>query len=171
MQAKFPRHIEIMNSSFSLLLAIDPGKNGAIAWQCNGAPRGVARLAVEPADLVTQLEKIPQFDSSGRRICFLEAVGGYVGRPQPGSAMFKFGRQFGVIEGTLAALGIEIYKIRPQKWQKVLSAGSRRLEARSVHKRRLRALALELYPGLRRQITLQTADALLILHVAAQLLS
>lgn len=150
------------------LLAVDPGKNGAIAWRVDGAPPGVAKIAINPSDIFVQICSLPDYNSKVNCICYFEDVGGFIGKPQPGSAMFRFGRQVGVIEGVLASLQVEVRKIRPQKWQKALSAISRPGEPKNAHKRRLRALALELYPSLRAQITLQTADALLILHAGRQ---
>jgi hypothetical protein len=150
------------------LLAIDPGKQGAIAWRYDGSPPGVIKIATNPSDIFLQILDLPDFVFASNSICFLEEVGGFVGKPQPGSAMFRFGRQVGVVEGVLAALKIEVHKIRPQKWQKALSAMSRPGEDKNAHKRRLRTIALELYPFLAKQITLQTCDALLILHVAKE---
>jgi hypothetical protein len=154
--------------TFPYLIAIDPGLHGAIAWRCDGAAPGVAKLCETPTDLLAQIRGLPNFTAGA--VCFFEQVGGFVGRAQPGSRMFTFGRQVGVIEGILTVLQVEIRKISPQKWQKALSALSRPGEPKSVHKRRLRALALELYPLLRSQITVQTADALLILHAAKEIL-
>lgn len=157
------------------LLAIDPGKNGAIAWCCDGAPPQIAKLSENPSDIFAQICSLLDYNFSAKEshfstsaICFFEEVGGYVGRPQPGSSMFRFGRQVGVVEGVLASLKIEVRKIRPQKWQKALSAISRPDEPKNAHKRRLRAKALELYPSLRKEITLMTCDALLILHVGKE---
>ena len=154
------------------LIAVDPGKNGALAWVCNGAPPSVAKIAINPLDVVDQIHLLPDLPAfkPGAVVCFFEEVSGYAGKAQPGSAMFRFGRQVGVVEGVLASMGVQVRKIGPQKWQKALSALSRPGEEKSAHKRRLRALALELYPFLSRQITLQTCDALLILHVGKEAL-
>lgn len=155
-----------------MIVAVDPGKVGGLAWidDDSGRPR-VARLALNPADFKTQLVLLPG-TVSGKpldRRCYLETVGGFVaGRPLPGSAMFNFGRAFGMIEGVLAALEIQIVKVRPQQWQQALGCKRRPAEARNAYKRRLRTLALELYPALVSHITLQTADALLILHCAKE---
>jgi len=46
-----------------------------------------------------QIELIRQLIASGEAIAFLEKVGGFTGKGQPGSAMFKFGRSFGFILG------------------------------------------------------------------------
>lgn len=157
-----------------LIMAIDPGKSGAIAIQPNGVPPNVMPLGQTPYDILRQLTTMPALPEEGiemRRICFLEAVSGYIGKAQPASSAFKFGHSYGVIEGLLTALGIEIHKIRPQKWQKSLSALSRPGEPKPAHKRRLRALALERYPQLRSKITLTTCDALLILSFARKEIS
>lgn len=147
-------------------MAIDPGKSGAIAIQPDGVPPNVAPLGQTPYDILQQLTALPEEGIEMRRICFLEAVSGYIGKAQPASSAFKFGHGYGIVEGLLTALGFEIHKIRPQQWQKSLSALSRPGEPKPAHKRRLRALALERYPQLRSKITLTTCDALLILSFA-----
>jgi hypothetical protein len=147
-----------------ILLAIDPGKKGALAWALEGIPPSVARIGVGPTAIFAQIDEIlAGFPNAQRRVAFLEEVGGYIGVAQPASSAFRFGQSFGQVEGVLAALGFEIHRIRPQKWQKGLVGVGRQLKDKTQRKRRLRALAEELYPQLAKQITLQTADALLIL--------
>ena len=103
----------------------------------------------------------------GETVAFLEEVAGFVGKQQPGSAMFKFGRSFGFIIGVLEALGVRIELVRPQKWQKPLSLGTASTCAsRSEWKNKLKACAQRLHPSLKP--TLATADALLILEYGLQ---
>jgi hypothetical protein len=153
------------------LIAVDPGKHGAIAIQPDGMPPNVMPLGETPYDILTQLNAIPSIETADcRKICFLEQAGGYIGKAQPASRAFTFGHNYGIIEGILTALGFEIYRVRAQKWQKSLSALSRPGEEKNAHKRRLRALALERYPQLRPKITLGTCDALLILSYGREVL-
>lgn len=95
----------------------------------------------------------------------MEEVGGYIGKAQPGSAMFKFGRNTGFLTGVIMALGFRLDLVRPQKWQKALSLGSsRECPSKTVWKNKLKAVAQRKFPDL--DVTLATADALLILDYA-----
>jgi hypothetical protein len=142
-----------------LIVAIDPGKEGGIAW---GIPPKVANLATEPGDLLDQLTEIRAHYKEV--IVYVEQVGGYVaGQPQPGSAMFKFGKSVGMTETAVTALGFTLCRITPQKWQGKLGMRRQPGEKKDAFKRRLRARACELYPALRREITVQVADAVLML--------
>jgi hypothetical protein len=72
-------------------------------------------------------------------------------------------QNFGRIEGAAIALGWRMVRVHPKQWQKahgLVKSGATQGE----WKRRLRALAAELYPG--QDVTLKTADALLILDWA-----
>ena len=153
-----------------MFLAIDPGKSGAIAsyatsYEPPAEPRWTAeKLATSPQELAEQLRGYA--DASDHlevpRIAILEDVSGYVGKPQPGSRMFQFGRSYGAIEGVLCSLKYQIIRVRPAAWQKTLSLLSYPGEAKPSHKRRMRLKALDLFPHLKP--TLDTCDALLLLH-------
>lgn len=96
---------------------------------------------------------------------FMEEVGGYIGRAQPGSAMFKFGRNTGFVIGVVMALGFRLEMVRPQKWQKNLGLGtSAGCASKTEWKNKLKAEAQRKFPGA--GVTLATADALLILDYA-----
>lgn len=92
-------------------------------------------------------------------------LSGYIGKRQPGSAMFKFGRNFGFLLGALQALRVRVELIRPQRWQKGLALGTASAcRSPTVWKNKLKAHAQRLYPHLK--VTLKTADALLLLDYA-----
>lgn len=111
------------------------------------------------------MELLKSLGPPASTVAFLEEVGGFAGKAQPGSAMFKFGRQFGFTLGVLQALGIRVELVRPQKWQKPLSLGTASsCAARSEWKNKLKACAQRRYPALKP--TLATADAILILDYA-----
>lgn len=98
-------------------------------------------------------------------VIFMEEVGGYVGKAQPGSAMFTFGRNSGFLIGVIMALGFRLEMVRPQKWQKDLGIGnSRGCSSKTEWKNKLKALAQRKFPGV--DVTLATSDALLILDHA-----
>ncbi len=147
----------------SVTLTIDPGQAGGIAVNVFG----VVDCRAMPAtggDLLQLLRCIR--DAAAKSgvvpVAYLEQVGGFVGKPQPGSTMFKFGQHYGFILGLLQALGIPVALVRPQVWQKVFGLGTAANCASKVEwKNKLKAEAQRRFPQL--PVTLATADALLIL--------
>jgi hypothetical protein len=103
-------------------------------------------------------------NSGNSLVAYVEQVGGYIGKPQPGSAMFKFGTSYGRALGALEALRIRTVLVRPQVWQKTIGLGST-LKGPD-RKRALRDIAKRLYP--QHGVTLANCDALLILEHAIQ---
>jgi hypothetical protein len=99
---------------------------------------------------------------------FMEEVGGYIGKAQPGSAMFTFGRNTGFLIGAIMAMGFRLEMVRPQVWQKRLGIGtSRTCASKSEWKNKLKAVAQRKFPTA--NVTLATSDALLILDYAEDL--
>lgn len=80
--------------------------------------------------------------------------------------MFEFGKGFGFILGCLMSLGYVIHLHRPQKWQKALSLGQKKDHGKNW-KNHLKNRAQQLFPQC--EVTLKTADALLILEYARSL--
>jgi hypothetical protein len=114
-------------------------------------------------DLVSVLRDIAAEPTEA--VVVVEEVSGYIGKAQPGSSAFKFGRNFGFILGVLQTLGVRVELVRPQKWQKALSLGSASgCASKTEWKNKLKGAAQRLYPHLKP--TLATADALLILDYA-----
>jgi hypothetical protein len=116
-------------------------------------------------DQVTMLRTLKSScDKSGiETVCIMEAVSGFAGKAQPGSAMFKFGEHFGFIKGVVQTLGMRLELVRPQVWQKAFGLGTASACAsKTVWKNKLKAEAQRRFPHL--NVTLKTADALLILE-------
>lgn len=145
------------------IIAIDPGLSGGVAWTyCNGDGcfAAVAMPKTE-GDIVSLINSI--IVNTPNYTVFMEEVGGYCGAAMPGGAMFNFGRNFGFILGVLAARGVRVELVRPQKWQKHFSLGTvNESGGRTPWKNKLKQKAQQLFPHL--DITLKTADALLILE-------
>lgn len=149
-----------------IIIAIDPGKSGGIAYSFGGAA-WVESMPETEADVVYHLRNISEQASieSNTLEAYVERVGGFVGKQQPGSAMFKFGFGCGVIEGALRALQIRTIYVRPQEWQKTFSLGTAAsCASKTEWKNKLKAEAQRLFPAIK--VTLNTADALLILEHA-----
>ena len=143
----------------TLLLAIDPGASGAIAVKWPGKPI-LAYPMPDDADLVETMEAywVAAKAEEHATVAHPEAAGGYTGKPQPGSPMFKFGSGYGFIRGVLAANRIKTVLVRPQTWQKGVS-GVQSTKG-PERKRALKEAASRLYPNIK--VTLTNADALLI---------
>lgn len=128
-----------------MILAIDPGAKGALAF-----------LDVDKGDLVivdmptvevkrgnkAKVEISPQLlaaeiKSRLPRIAVLERVGAMPG--QGVSSMFQFGRGVGMLEGVLSALQIPVTYVTPQNWQKAVGVRG--------GKDANRARAAELFPA------------------------
>jgi hypothetical protein len=147
-------------------IAIDPGRSGGISIR-----RGEEVVAYPMPDndsdtLHLLQESIAQARGRSHSLrAFLEKVGGYVGQPQPGSAMFKFGESYGFVLGVLMALQVPVILVRPQKWQAALQLGKASSHpSKAAWKRHLRDEATRRFPQLRP--TLATADSLLLLAAA-----
>jgi hypothetical protein len=148
----------------SLIVAIDPGASGGIAWRTSGGGVLCAKMPETEGDIIVFMRG---FNPSAYTI-FMEEVGGYIGKAQPGSAMFTFGRNTGFLIGAIMAMGFRLEMVRPQVWQKRLGVGtSRTCASKSEWKNKLKAVAQRKFPAA--TVTLATADALLILDYAEDL--
>lgn len=124
-----------------MLLGVDPGAAGGIAWMTDAGhlievrdlPH-VPKVGLVPAILADWLR-----DPTRRPVhAFVERV---ASRPGAGVAgMFNFGRGYGQIEGVLAALEIPVTLVTPQVWKRSLSVPADKSAAR--------ARAAQLWPGL-----------------------
>jgi hypothetical protein len=139
-----------------LIIGIDPGQNGAFAEIYPSGKVDCFPMFDEP-DMRDYFESIKAFSECPVMI-YLEQVGGYIGKPQPGSAMFVFGSGWGFIRGLISANKIPLTLVRPQTWQKGIPGldGSKGPD----RKRALKNHAARLFPT--SKVTLSTADALLI---------
>ena len=147
------------------ILAIDPGLSGGMAvsqlWE-NGVLAD-AGDGGRPARLVREIKDAAAGRGVRDGLCVLEEVSGFAGKAQPGSAMFRFGENFGFIKGVIQTLGIRLVLVRPQVWQKGFGLGTASACAsKTIWKNKLKAEAQRRFPHLR--VTHKTADALLILE-------
>jgi hypothetical protein len=157
--------------------AIDPGKSGGFAWYqddmffCASMP--------DNQDEIIQFIRHRCMYPMRPSVVIMEQVGGYMpGKFTPGSAMFSFGENYGLIKGALMTLGLQPKLVHPKKWQNALELGKKKDHDYSVVRQRgknkgksiirsrwkehLVEVAQSLFPQL--DVTLQTSDALLILH-------
>lgn len=148
------------------ILAIDPGVSGGVAVARFGKVECWPMPETEGDTLALVREIRAAAMAEGEElVCVLEEVGGFAGKAQPGSAMFRFGEHFGFIKGVVQALGMRLVLVRPQVWQKGFGLGTASACAsKKEWKNKLKAEAQRRFPQLK--VTLKTADALLILEHA-----
>jgi hypothetical protein len=145
---------------FHTLISIDPGAVGGIAVHKAGAPVAAFSMPATEADVLHLIRELTTEPS--RCVAFVESVGGFVGKAQPGARAFTFGRGFGFLLGVLQERGVRVDLVLPRKWQKGFNLGTASACASPAEwKRKLRAEAQRRYPALK--VTLNTADALLLL--------
>lgn len=145
-------------SKTSLFLgACDPGVRGGLAFY---AGEKVSAHALgndaETCRLMREAKEEAHLD-----VLYMEEVGGYIGKEQPGAYMFTFGDAFGFMRGACEMAGIRLVLVRPQRWMKAVAPGVIGMEYEE-RKRALRALAASWYPEI--EVTKATADALGILR-------
>jgi hypothetical protein len=125
------------------ILAIDPGFSGGLAYRRDGQPVEAIPMPATEGDLVAFLSGL--VGDPGATVAFVEEVGGYIGKAQPGSNAFKFGRNFGFLLGVMQTLGVRIELVRPQRWQKGLGLGTASAcESKTIWKNKLKAHAQRL---------------------------
>lgn len=139
-----------------MILGIDPGKNGAMAFLSS---KGICVVDM-PNSIPAIVEAIrknhdPQTDSL--RFAVIEDVGAmtYIDasgkkRGQGAQASFNFGFGAGVLHGVLAALGIRVYSVKPATWKLAYGLSSNKDESR--------ALAVKKFPNLASQLARKKDD-------------
>ncbi len=144
------------------LIAIDPGVSGGIAVRsCDGdiylrpMPDGVTGMRDLLADCM----------QGNDREVWIEEIPKFTGRLIPSSKIAVMFENFGQAQGLAIGLGYVLNRVRPVDWQEPLGLGGKKSCKNDAEwKRKLRNKAAELYPHL--DVTLKTADALLILRYA-----
>jgi hypothetical protein len=98
-----------------LIIGIDPGATGGIAWQTLGKPdyTDAAAIPATESDCRVLLAELMTYDDCLR--AFVEKVGA---TPQMGrTSAFSFGRSYGFLRGLLIGMQIPFEEVSPQRWQ------------------------------------------------------
>ena len=139
----------------TLILGVDPGASGAVAWLKNGVHHAL------PFKNLTEAEILTAFESFGpKSFAYLENVHSMPG--QGVSSTFKFGMNFGGLRMALIAAGIGFETVAPGTWQRKMSCLSK------GDKKVTREKAQQLFPKVSitgrgvKSPTHAVADALLI---------
>ena len=159
-------------------IAIDPGVGGGIAYIDTDGSVHALPMPETLHDLMEQISIIcVEFEDYGQGIpekhlrhnlepvVFLEELPKFAGKMSCSSMATMF-RNYGRIEGLLAAYGARIEYLPPRKWQQVLGLGDKKTHG-PRWKAHLKGRAQALFPRL--TVTLKTADALLILEAGKKL--
>ena len=151
-----------------LIIAIDPGINGAICFFENGEVKEVLEMPTmaEGKKNKRQVNGRQIYNEISSRIenyklqdinVIVEQVSAMPG--QGVTSMFNFGQTFGAIKGVCAALGLPIFFVRPSKWKK-------HFELINSSKDSSRTKAIEMYPALSNDLAkkkdVNKSDAILI---------
>lgn len=103
-----------------LILGIDPGKQGGIAW-IRGNEYGAVKMPLTRHEVYSHLSEIT-FQPCQKLVAVVEAVHSM---PKQGVAStFKFGKGYGEVLGMLTAIGAQIHEPTPQAWKKEMLAGT-----------------------------------------------
>jgi len=145
-------------------ISIDPGVGGGIAYIDTDGSTHALPMPSTLHDISKELHLLSRC-TFGPVTVFLEELPKFAGK-MSGSSMATMFRNYGRIEGILAAYGARIEYLRPQVWQKALGLGDKKTHG-GRWKAHLKGRAQALYPQL--TVTLKTADALLILEAGKKL--
>jgi Holliday junction resolvasome RuvABC endonuclease subunit len=145
-----------------VLLAIDPGANGGIAWYVKDREVSAVPMPDGMTAIVDFLRTLcNDFAFLGlQTACYMEKVGGHV-KGNNASASCTFARHCGNIEAAMYCFGIPVTQVTPKEWMKHLGKMPADKAERKHH---IRDEMSRLYPTLK--VTLKTADALGILTYA-----
>lgn len=145
-----------------LLLAVDPGAGGGIAWDQAGQ-LGCCAMPAAITDAIDLIRSLVV--GTHHHEVWIEDVPKFVGKAIPSSTTAVLFRNFGYIEGAATALGLRVILVKPQDWQRHYRLGTKRDCASTTEwKNKLKTEAVRRFPTL--DVTLKTADALLILDYA-----
>ena len=151
-----------------LIIAIDPGINGAICFFEDGEVKDVIEMPtmaegkknkrqVNGRQMFNELTlRIKEYNAKNINV-IVEQVSAMPG--QGVTSMFNFGQSFGVIKGICSAMQLSIHFVRPAKWKKYFNLIKTEKDAS-------RAKAIEIFPYISSKLTKKKdsnkADAILI---------
>jgi hypothetical protein len=120
-------------------IGIDPGQSGAIAIIANDGSVNLAHY-----DKSLYIDSLMAAMLDAKVMCVVEHVGAMPG--QGVSSTFKFGVNFGWIQGALDTIGVPYELVRPQKWKKMFSCTSDKNTSIAVAKRLFPHVSLKRTP-------------------------
>lgn len=107
-----------------MILGIDPGKKGALAFLMSGGGLEIADMPDSPTALAEKIRSQVLFSEAPISFAIIEDVGSmtYVDaqgrtRGQGAKASFSFGFDTGAIHGVLAAMRVRVFAVKPAVWK------------------------------------------------------
>jgi len=145
-----------------VIVGIDPGKKGGIAWYYDHVKSfGHGGMAMPPTPRKIFLA-LQVFKSYGDMRVFIEKCHSM---PKQGVAStFAFGKGIGILMGILTALEAEINEIPPQAWKKIVLAGTDKSKDAAILFVENHYPAIDLFPGKCRKAQDGIADAACLMH-------
>ena len=150
-------------SNDPLLIAVDPGVNGAFVWSF----RGEVHLTKMPPSALDVVQLIADLAFKSQLVeLHLEypSKGGW-GKVSS-DTIGKLYEQIGGIRACGLMVGWKVNLVPPQTWQSAIGIKRAKGEGKTAWKNRLKDRAGEMFPD--HGVTLWNADALLIYHAAAR---
>jgi hypothetical protein len=145
------------------IIGVDPGASGGIAWLDQDSVVHATKMPATEGDILDLLQSIAA--GSKEAVAHVELVP--IGMPGKGAAMAKLNANAAFIRGCFMALHVRMILIRPVEWQQYYNLGRRATcKSDTEWKNKLKAEAQRRFPTER--VTLDTADALLILDYATR---
>ena len=143
-------------SENQLIIGIDPGKSGGIAWIVKDDLGNAAEILAEncPAEIDDMSCLIKNITKDIKSICYLESVHAFPTDAR--SSAFKFGMNFGIWQGILSSFNVEVVLVTPRKRHRHFGELPK---IKKERKNKMKQIATEL-SGLK--ATLKTADAILL---------
>lgn len=150
-----------------LILAIDPGANGAIAMMCDchrGNPVCI-KMPTERQELREVLSGITATAtlSHGRVVAYVEHIATAAFGDKSPATISTLNRHVGHLEMALDVADIKFNEVHPRTWQKTIGPLPKDYQER---KRATRDKMADAFPY--NKVTLWSADALAILHWALE---
>lgn len=150
----------------SIILGIDPGISGAVAFYFPMVPSRIAVFDVPVAGSEINAPELARLIRIHRpTLAVIERVSAMPGNGAV--SMFNFGRSYGDVRGVIGAMEIPLHLVTPQKWKKHFGL--------SADKEQSRLRAIRMFPSVADRFQLKKHDgraeaALIALYGAEVLL-
>lgn len=142
-----------------LIIGIDPGQRGGIAWYCTiSNDAGAIVMPETPRQICTRFQNLREIYGTMHVVLELAQP-----MPKQGvSSVFSYGQHFGELIGILTALNASMTLVRPAAWKKALGLNSEKLNSILLAERLYPEI--NLIPGQCRKPHDGIAEALLLMH-------
>lgn len=146
-----------------IIIAVDPGVNGAFVWSEYGRVH-VVKMPPTASDIADLIRSLAIKSSMVELHLENPSKGGW--GLVSSDTIGKLFEQIGGIRYSGLVIGWKVNLVAPQTWQSKIGLKKDKGESKTSFKNRLKQKAEELFPD--HPVTLWNADALLIYHLAAR---